>query len=113
VQQVLTARESDTVASLNTLAAIYVTKQSLSQAEPLYRLSLTILDKHGILSGKRPLVLSSTEDNLELLAQTAFNYADLLKKMRRKSDANKIEARIRAVTGKNPTAPAAKRKKES
>ncbi len=102
VQQVLTARESDTVASLNTLAAIYVSKQNLLEAEPLYRLSLTILDKKGILSSRRPLFLSSSEDNLELLARTALEYADLLKKMRRKSDAIKIEARIRAVTGKSP-----------
>ncbi len=57
VQQVLTARENDMVASLNTLAAIYVSKQNLTDAEPLYRLSLTILDKRGILSGKRPLSL--------------------------------------------------------
>ena len=105
VEQVLTAREMDTVASLNTLAAIYVTKQNLMEAEPLYRLSLTILDKRGVLSGKRPLVLSSTEDNLDLLAQTALDYVDLLKKMKRKSDASKIEARIRAVTGKTATAP--------
>jgi len=105
VQQVLTARESDTVASLNTLAAIYVTKQNLTGAEPLYRLSLTILDKKGILAGKRPLFLSSTDDNLDLLAQTALDYADLLKKMRRKGDASKIEARIRAVTGKTATPP--------
>jgi tetratricopeptide (TPR) repeat protein len=102
VQQVLTARESDMVASLNTLAAIYVTKQNLADAEPLYRLSLTILDKRGILSGKRPLILSSTDDNLDLLAQTALDYVDLLKKMRRKSDASKIEARIRAIKGAMP-----------
>jgi tetratricopeptide (TPR) repeat protein len=101
VQQVLTARESETVASLNTLAAIDVSKQNLMEAESLYRLSLTILDKKGVLSGKRPLFLSSSDDNLELLAETALNYADLLKKMRRKSDASKIEARIRAVTGKS------------
>jgi hypothetical protein len=107
--QVLTARESDTVASLNTLAAIYVSKQNLMEAEPLYRLSLTILDKKGVLTGKRPLFLSSTDDNLELLEQTALDYCDLLKKMRRKSDASKIEARIRAVTGKS----AAPKKKAS
>jgi tetratricopeptide (TPR) repeat protein len=111
VQQVLTARESETVASLNTLASIYVTKQNLTEAESLYRLSLTILDKKGVLSGKRPLFLSSTDDNLELLAQTALDYADLLKKMRRKADASKIEARIRAVTGKGaPPATPAKKK---
>ena len=49
-----------------------------------------------------PLFLESSEDNLDLLTQTALDYADLLKKMRRKSDASKIEARIRAVTGKTP-----------
>jgi len=102
VQQVLTARESDMVASLNTLAAIYVSRQNLTDAEPLYRLSLTILDKRGILSGKRPL--DSSQDNLDLLAETALDYADLLKKMKRKSDASKIEARIRAVTGKSVAA---------
>jgi tetratricopeptide (TPR) repeat protein len=101
VQQVLSAREIDMVASLNTLAAIDVSKQNLTDAEPLYRLSLTILDKKGLLSGKRPLSLSSTEDNLDLLAQTALDYVELLKKMRRKSDASKLEARIRAVTGKS------------
>src|ERR1700733_1434842 len=104
VQQVLTARERDTVASLNTLAAIYVNKQNLVDAEPLYRLSLTILDKKGVLTGKRPIFLDSSADNLELLTQTALDYADLLKKMRRKADATKIEARIRAVTGKSPAA---------
>jgi tetratricopeptide (TPR) repeat protein len=109
VQQVLTARESDTVASLNTLAAIYVSKQNLTEAEPLYRLSLTILDKKGVLTGKRPLFLSSSEDNIDLLAQTAFEYVDLLKKMKRKSDATKIEARIRAATGKTATAPPKKK----
>jgi tetratricopeptide (TPR) repeat protein len=111
VQQVLTARESETVASLNTLASIYVSKQNLTEAESLYRLSLTILDKKGVLSGKRPLFLSSTDDNLELLAQTALDYADLLKKMRRKADASKIEARIRAVTGKNAPTPTPVKKK--
>jgi tetratricopeptide (TPR) repeat protein len=109
VQQVLTARESDTVASLNTLAAIYVSKQNLTEAEPLYRLSLTILDKKGILNGKRPMFLSSSDDNLDLLAKTAFDYVELLKKMKRKSDASKIEARIRAVTGKS-AAPVPKKK---
>jgi tetratricopeptide (TPR) repeat protein len=101
VQQVLTARENDMVASLNTLAAIYVSRQNLTDAEPLYRLSLTILDKRGILSGKRPLSVDSSQDNLDLLAETALDYVDLLRKMKRKSDASKLEARIRAVTGKS------------
>jgi len=88
------------VASLDTLAASYVSKQNLTGAEPLFRLSLMILDKQGVLNGERPLFLDSSENNLELLAQTALDYADLLKKMRRKADASKLEARVRALTGK-------------
>jgi tetratricopeptide (TPR) repeat protein len=101
VQQVLTARESETVTSLNTLASIYVAKNNLLQAEPLYRLSLTILDKRGLLTGRRPVMTSTSDGNLDLLAQTAVEYVSLLKKMRRKSEANKIEARLRAITGKS------------
>jgi tetratricopeptide (TPR) repeat protein len=109
VQQVLTARESETVASLNTLAAIYVSKQNLTEAEPLYRLSLTLLDKRGVLTGKRPTIVTNSEDNMDLLAETALDYVDLLKKMRRRSDAKRLEARIRAITGKS----AVRKKKES
>jgi tetratricopeptide (TPR) repeat protein len=105
VQQVLTARESAMVASLNALALIYTAKANYTEAEPLYRLSLTILDKRGILTGKRPVAISTSDGNLELLAQTAIEYVDLLKKMRRKSDASKLEARIRAITGNSGAAP--------
>jgi tetratricopeptide (TPR) repeat protein len=101
VQQVLTAREGDMVASLNTLAAIYAAKNNFTEAEPLYRLSLTIVDKRGILTGKRPPTITTSDENLDLLAQTAIDYVELLKKMRRKSDASKLEARIRAITGKS------------
>jgi tetratricopeptide (TPR) repeat protein len=101
VQQVLTARESETVASLNTLASIYAAKDNFGEAEPLYRLSLTLLDKRGILTSKRPAVSASSDTNVDLLAETALDYVDLLKKMKRKSDASKLEARIRAITGKN------------
>ena len=102
VQQVLTARENDTVASLNTLASIYVAKENLTEAEPLYKLSLAILDKRGILTAKRPV--TTADVNLDLLTRTATNYVELLKKMRRKSEAGRLEARIRQITGKNTTA---------
>jgi hypothetical protein len=48
--------------------------------------------------------LDSSQDNLDLLAETALDYVDLLKKMKRKSDASKLEVRIRAVTGKSVAA---------
>jgi len=94
------ARETETVASLNALASIYVAKDNFGEAEPLYRLSLTMLDKRGILNGKR-LLAGAPDTNIDLLAETAMDYVELLKKMKRKSDAAKLEARIRAITGKN------------
>ena len=104
VLQVLAAREKDTVASLNTLAAVYVAKNELNGAEPLYRLSLSILDKRGLLSTRR--APSAADTNLDLLAQTASDYCELLKKMRRKPEAAKLEARIRQITGKPASSPA-------
>ena len=109
VQQVLTAREKETVASLNTLAAIYVAKDNFNEAEPLYRLSLAILDKRGLLNARRAPTAADT--NLDLLEQTAGDYVELLKKMRRKPEATKLEARLRQLTGKpsQPQPPPKKR----
>jgi len=107
VLQVLTAREKQTVASLNTLAGIYMLKDNLSEAEPLYRLSLSILDKRGLLNAKRSP--TSADRDLDLLTETAGQYVELLKKMRRKPEAAKLEARIRQLTGK-PSQPQPKKR---
>src|SRR5258707_10098115 len=85
VKQVLTTRESETVTSLNTLASIYVARDNLLEAEPLYRLSIAILDKRGILSAKHA-ASASADTSVELLADTATDYVELLKKMRRKGE---------------------------
>jgi len=103
VRQVLTTRESETVASLNTLASIYIARENLTEAEPLYRLSIAILDKRGILTAKQRPAVSASDPSLELLADTATDYVELLKKMKRKGEASKLEARIRAMVGKNYT----------
>jgi len=107
VRQVLIAREKEMVASLNTLAGIYMNKDDLSQAEPLYRLSLSILDKRGLLNAKRSATAADTD--LDLLTQTASQYVELLKKMRRKPEAARLEARIRQLTGR-PAQPQPKKR---
>ena len=104
VQQVLAAREKDTVASLNTLASVYVARNEFNGAEPLYRLSLSILDRRGLLTTRR--APNAADTNVDLLAQTASDYVELLKKMRRKPEAAKLEARIRQITGKPASTPA-------
>ena len=100
VRQVLTTRESETVASLNTLASIYIARENLTEAEPLYRLSIAILDKRGMLTSRHP-VAAPSDPSVQLLADTAIDYVELLKKMKRKSEASKLEGRIRAMVGKN------------
>ena len=87
---------------MNTLASIYVARDNLLEAEPLYRLSIAILDKRGILSAKHA-ASASADVSVELLADTATDYVELLKKMRRKGEATKLEARIRAIAGKQYT----------
>jgi tetratricopeptide (TPR) repeat protein len=99
VKLVLTTRESETVTSLNTLASIYSARDNFFEAEPLYRLSLAILDKRGVLTARRPI--SGGNENLDLLADTAIDYAELLKKMKRKAEATRLEVRVRALMGKN------------
>ncbi len=96
VRQVLTQRESETVTSLNTLASICAARDNFMEAEPLLRLSLAILDKRGVLTARHP-VFSVSDPTLTLLADTGAEYVELLKKMRRKSEANKLEARLRAL----------------
>ena len=103
VRQMPTTRKSQTVASLNTLASIYIARENLTEAEPLYRLSIAILDKRGILTAKQRPAVSASDPSLELLADTATDYVELLKKMKRKGEASKLEARIRAMVGKNYT----------
>jgi len=100
VRQVLTTRENETVASLKTLASIYVARDNFTEAEPLYRLSLAILDKRGLLNSKSRIV-SASEPNLDVLAETAFEYAEVLKKLKRKGEASKLEGRVKAMVGKN------------
>ena len=99
VKQVLTTRESETVTSLNTLASIYTARDNFFEAEPLYRLSLAILDKRGVLTARR--AISGGNENLDLLADTAIEYVELLKKMKRRAEATRLEARVRALVGKN------------
>ena len=91
-RQMLKRRETDTVLSTNTLAAIVAGRGNNTEAENLYKVSIAILDKKGFLNARKPAL---TEPDLppELLAETLDQYTALLKKMRKKVDAARIEAR--------------------
>ena len=59
----------------------------------------TALVRH--MAEKLEITNKQAAAGLELLAETATGYVELLKKMKRKGEASKLEARIRAVVGKN------------
>ena len=106
----LTAKELDTVASLNSLAALLADRNRNAEAESLYKLSIALLDKHGFVTARRP-VLNHADPPPPQLAETLDQYAALLKKMRKKSDAAKMEARARILHGvPEPVAQVAKKK---
>ena len=74
--------------SLNNLASLYHAQGNYAQAEPLYRRALAILTK--AVGPEHPNV-----------ATMLGNYADLLRKMDRDSEAEKMEARAQAIRAKH------------
>jgi hypothetical protein len=46
-RMMLTARETDTVSSLNSLATTLAARERNTEAESLYKISIAILDKKG------------------------------------------------------------------
>jgi len=94
----LSAKELDTVSSLNSLAALTAEHNRNGEAESLYKLSIALLDKKGFVTARKP-VLSRDDPPPPELAETLDQYAALLKKMHKKSDAAKMEARARILHG--------------
>jgi hypothetical protein len=70
-------------------------------------MSISVLDMHGFVASRKPVV-DRNDPPSPLLAETLDQYAALLKKMRKRSDAAKMEARARLLHGlpESKTAPA-------
>ena len=94
----LSAKELDTVTSLNSLAALLASRERNAEAESLYKTSIAVLDKRGFVTARRP-VINPADPPPPLLAETLDQYAALLRKMRKKSDATKMETRARILHG--------------
>jgi len=110
----LGAKELDTVSSLNSLAALLASRDRNAEAESLYKLSIAILDKKGFVTARKP-ILNPSDMPPAQLAETLDQYTALLKKMRKKADAAKMEARARILHGipEKPAAPAPVAKKKA
>jgi tetratricopeptide (TPR) repeat protein len=100
-RQILTAREADTVSSMNSLAALLASREHNAEAESLYKISIAILDKKGFVTARRP-VINPNDPPPPQLAETLDQYTALLKKLHKKSDAAKMEARAHILHGAPP-----------
>jgi hypothetical protein len=83
---------------LNSLASLLAQRERNAEAEAMYKTAIGVLDKNGFVNSRKP-VLNPAEPPPPLLAETLDQYAALLKKMRKKADAAKIEARARMLHG--------------
>ncbi len=106
----LTAKELDTVASLNSLAALLALKNPNVVAESQYKLSIELLDKKGFVTARKP-VLTPGDTPPPELAETLDQYTALLKKMRKRAEAARMEARAHILHGALAAAPAPAGKK--
>src|SRR5260370_13499307 len=77
-RQMLTGKETEFVASLNSLAALMASREHNSEAETFYKISITVLDKKGFVTARRPSI-NPADPPPPLLAETLDQYTALLK----------------------------------
>ena len=97
-RSMLSTREVELATSVNSLAALLGSHDRNAEAESLYKMSISVLDKHGFVASRKPVV-DRADPPSPLLAETLDQYAALLKKMHKRSDAAKMEARARMLHG--------------
>jgi tetratricopeptide (TPR) repeat protein len=97
-RSMLSAKQVELASSVNSLAALLASHNRDAEAESLYKMSISVLDKHGFVTSRKPVV-DRNDPPSPLLAETLDQYAALLKKMRKRSEAAKMEARARILHG--------------
>jgi tetratricopeptide (TPR) repeat protein len=94
-KQSFSIREKETLVALRSLAGLYVAREKFADADPLYKLALAILEKN--LPQKMSKKMLQTFDPPPLLIETLDNYAEVLRKLRRKGEASKLESRAKPL----------------
>src|SRR4029079_5667231 len=95
-KQSFSIRWKETLTALRSLASLYVAREKFAEADPLYKLALAIFDKNTPsqkLSKKEQL---NAPPPPPLLLETLDEYATVLRKLRRKGEASKLESRAKA-----------------
>jgi tetratricopeptide (TPR) repeat protein len=120
----LLLRERDSVANLNNLALVLEAQGRFAEAEPYYKVALSVLEKpeppapkplaakskRGKGKSGEPAAAAKTASKLdakqrELLRTTLDNYANLLLQLKRDAAAARLQLRVKELEG-SETAPA-------
>jgi hypothetical protein len=76
---------------------VYVSREKYADADPLYKLALAIYDKNNPVKGKSKKQLSAAEPPPPYLLETLDEYAAVLRKLKRKGEASKLESRAKPI----------------
>jgi hypothetical protein len=92
-------REKETLQSLRNLATLYVAREKYADADPLYKLALAIYDKNQPIKPKKVSKkdVAKVEAPPPYLVETLEEYAIVLRKLKRKGEASKLESRAKPL----------------
>jgi tetratricopeptide (TPR) repeat protein len=95
-KQSFSIHEKETLVSLRSLANVYVSREKYADADPLYRLALAIYDKNTPAKKTKKAVMT-VEAPPPYLLETLDEYAIVLRKLKRKGEASKLESRAKPI----------------
>ena len=96
-KQSFSIHEKETLQSLRSLASLYVAREKYNEADPLYKLALAIYDKDTPTKKQSKKEVVSQEAPPPYLLETLDEYAIVLRKLRRKGEASKLESRAKPI----------------
>src|SRR5260370_2684305 len=97
-KQAFSIREKETLLSLRSLAQVYVAREKYNDADPLYKLAIAIYDKNTPAkktTSKR--TVAANDPPPPYLLETLDEYAVVLRKLKRKGEASKLESRAKPL----------------
>lgn len=96
-KQSFSIHEKGTLLSLRSLAQLYVAREKFADADPLHKLALAIFDKDTPQKKQSKKEAVNAPPPPPLLLETLDEYATVLRKLRRKGEASKLESRAKPI----------------
>jgi len=96
-KQSFSIHEKETLSALRSLAQLYVAREKFLEADPLYKLALAIFDKDLPQKKQSKKEALNAPPPPPQLLETLDEYATVLRKLRRKGEASKLESRAKPI----------------